>query len=93
MRPDWIRAAGLAISVIALLALFILIHQSSFPAFEYAVEERNLTRTDELMFRGVSSFMWEERGMDLLAQAIVLLASAVGCLALLRREGTGEGSL
>ena len=35
---------------------------------------------------GVSSFLWEYRGFDLLTQALLLFATAMCCLAMLREE-------
>ena len=83
---DKIEATGIIISLIAILAAFILISQASFPAFTYATEDWIKIGISEDVGLGTANFIWNYRFLDLVAQAIVLFGAAVGCLAILREE-------
>jgi len=86
MSLDRIEAAGLILSVLTSILLCILIAQSSFPVFKYAVSDKHLVEATQPVGPKVSYFMWKNRGMDLIVQAFVLFVSAAACLAILRRE-------
>ena len=87
---DKIEAAGIIISLIAILATLILINQANFPAFTYATEDWKKIETSEDVGLGTANFIWNYRFLDLVAQAVVLFGAAVGCLAILREEKEEE---
>ncbi len=86
MSPDKIEVAGLAVSLMAIIAAFIFISQASFPAFTYAKNDWIKVGTSENVGSEIANFMWNYRSLDLLAQAIILFGAAAGCLAILREE-------
>ena len=88
MSVDKIEMAGLILSILSAIFLCMLIAQNSFPAFKYAVSDKHLVGTTQSIGLKVSHFVWKNRSMDLIMQAFVLFASAVACLAILRREET-----
>jgi len=90
MNIDKIEAAGLILSILAVIAFYTLITQSGFPAFKYAVSDKRLVEISRSIGREVSLFMWNYRSIDLIVQAFVLFAAAAACLAVLRREKTEE---
>ena len=87
---DKIEAAGITISLIAILATLIIINQANFPAFTYATEDWIKIGTSEDAGLGTANFIWNYRFLDLVAQAVVLFGAAVGCLAILREEKEEE---
>ncbi len=95
MGIDKIEAAGLILSILAVIAFYMLIAQNSFPAFKYAVLSKkelseHLVKITQPIGPNVSFFMWKKRDIDLIAQAFVLFAASVACLAILRREKTED---
>jgi len=83
---DRVEIAGLVMSAILIVVVYLFIMKNGFPAFLYAVSNTNLVDVTRQVGRESSLFMWSRRGMDLIVQALVLLGAAVGSLALLRRE-------
>ena len=56
-----------------------------FPTFEYALPSEELIEVETTAIGPeVGRFLWTNRSIDLIAQAFVLFAAAVCCLALLR---------
>lgn len=83
---DKIEAAGLIVSLIAIVAIFMIISCVSFPAFTHAKEEWIKVRVSENIGLETANFVWNYRSLDLLAQAMILFGAAAGCLAILREE-------
>ena len=83
---DRVEIAGLVMSAILIVVVYLFIMKNGFPAFLYAVPNTNLIDVTRQVGRESSLFMWSRRGMDLIVQALVLLGAAVGSLVLLRRE-------
>ena len=83
---DRVEIAGLVMSAILIVVVYLFIMKNGFPAFLYAVSNTNLIDVTRQVGRESSLFMWSRRGMDLIVQALVLLGAAVGSLVLLRRE-------
>lgn len=82
-------------SILALTAVSILVGASlimsiSFP-FRYTsieLEERPSipdSSYDEIT-KGVSQFLWNYRGLDLVSQSFVVLVAVISCLAMLKYE-------
>ena len=76
MEMDWIRIAGLTVTVIAVLVFSILIVSYEIPTFNL-VEPVKMEATE---------FLWTYRLIDMIAQAFVLFAAAACCVAVLRTE-------
>jgi hypothetical protein len=86
MGVDRIEAVGLLVSVLAIIVFYTIIVSHAFPTFEYAPSTSRLIKTTQPIGPETARFMWAHRSMDLIAQALVLFAAAVGCLAILRTE-------
>jgi len=91
MGVDRSRVAGLTVIVLAFLILLILIMNYDFPAFEYTGSHTEPTaelvkNNTAVIGPEVGRFLWNYRVIDLIAQAFVLFAAAVCCLALLKTE-------
>ena len=76
MKTDWIRIAGLTVTVLAVLLFSILIVSYEIPTFNL-VEPVKMETTE---------FLWTYRLIDMIAQAFVLFAAAACCVAVLRTE-------
>lgn len=77
--------AGFTALLLALLLLF-LVQTTSFPLLPAVYPPETVSPEDSSMIgQRMSGFLWRYRGLDLIAQAVLLFASAVGCLAMLRR--------
>jgi len=87
MKIGWIRVAGLAVVVLAVLIFSMLVVRYGFPAFEYASPSSELVKIEtSTIGQEVSRFLWTYRLIDLIAQAFVLFAAAACCVAVLRAE-------
>jgi hypothetical protein len=96
MKPIWSRLGSAASAVIlaTLLLLLWLTVMEPFPILRYAPREATRSLISSSPFEGIASgvsvFLWEKRALDITAQAFVIVAAIVCCLALLKPE-EGEG--
>lgn len=72
-------AVGFAISIVA---------KFPFPLFKYASSSEQLLNVNSDLGPQSSKFLWTNRTLDLLTQALVIFTAAIGCLALLRTNQT-----
>lgn len=85
MKIEWIKVPSLAIVVLAILVFSTIIVGYGFPTFEYALPSEELIEVETTAIGPeVGRFLWTNRSIDLIAQAFVLFAAAVCCIALLR---------
>lgn len=85
MKIEWIKVPSLAIVVLAILVFSTIIVSYGFPTFKYALPSEELIEVEATAIGPeVGRFLWTNRSIDLIAQAFVLFAAAVCCLALLR---------
>ena len=82
---DYLQVIGVIFAVAAIVVALIMINEQEFPLFKYA-ESRTLINIGEDVGESSGIFLWKNRSLDLLIQAFVLLASAIGCVALFRAE-------
>jgi hypothetical protein len=78
--------------VLALLVFSWLTVEIEFPTFEYrGYGDWQLIPSEPYydIASYVSRFLWENRALDLTAQAFVIVAAVTCCLALLKTEGEG----
>ncbi|RLF99845.1 MAG: hypothetical protein DRN49_03785 [Thaumarchaeota archaeon] len=85
MKLDYIQIIGVLMAIAAVITALTMISQYSFPLFKYA-EPRNLINIREDIGEKSGVFLWKNRSLDLTIQAFLLLASALGCVALFRAE-------
>lgn len=86
---DNIELVGAMVSVVVAAFFYAIITQNVFPAFKYAIPDETLINVTHPIGREVSGFIWDKRGIDLMAQAFAMFAAAAGCLAILREEKGG----
>lgn len=82
-------AAAALFSVLCILLLFSWLGLDvGFPLFQFAPPRflEQLLGVGALgeIAEGVSKFLWEHRGLDLLIQAFVIVATVVCCMAMLK---------
>lgn len=93
MRIDRIRWVGLMVAVLAILVFSKLTVEHEFPTFEFADPPTELVEDDITVIGAeVSRFLWNNRVIDLIAQAFVLFATAACCTAILRTEEEKDDS-
>jgi hypothetical protein len=74
-----------AIFVVLVIAVFVFIaSQTPFPAFKYATQTTQYVNITSNIGPEDSQFMWTNYDLTLIAQALVLFASAAAALAILR---------
>lgn len=57
-----------------------------FPSGSYAYSQLVPVTPSDQIGPAMSEFLWQYRGLDLLFQTLVLFATSICCLAMLRRE-------
>jgi len=82
---DYLQVIGVIFAIAAIVVALIMINEQEFPLFKYA-ESRTLINVGDDVGERSGIFLWKNRSLDLLIQAFVLLASAIGCVALFRAE-------
>ena len=91
-RGDPVWVIGTVVSVGILVLVYALIRVRPFQTFGYAqLPPLFAEASPSVVMQQVSQFLWSYRGLDLIAQAFVLVAAALGCIALLR-PGSGGGA-
>lgn len=92
MRVVWSRIYASIIMIVVVCLLFVMI-QLDFPCFEYAQSpvHETLVPVEGEIGREVSSALWAQRQLDLIALAFLLFVTAAGCSTTLRigREEQG----
>ncbi|NHV60627.1 MAG: hypothetical protein HA492_04405 [Candidatus Verstraetearchaeota archaeon] len=90
MPLDKTAAAGAFLSVLAILIFATMVYQNSFPALGYTLDTSHYLSTQGDIGLGYSRFLWENRNVDVIAQAFVMFVAALSCLAIFRETGGGE---
>ena len=91
-RAEWMSMAGTLLSVIALVSMLVTLFRGSFPTFSPAGFSTRFIELSGSIGQGISSLLWEQRNLDLIAQAFLVIASAACCIAMLKPEkGVEEG--
>jgi hypothetical protein len=89
-RSEYGLMVTFMVIVVALLVFSWLTVEVSFPLFEYTTDlgREHLIPTEpfDYVAGSVSRFLWENRALDLMVQAFVIVVAVVCCLALLKPE-------
>jgi multisubunit Na+/H+ antiporter MnhB subunit len=80
------KVAGLIVAGLLLLTLIYVVSTSPFPHAQYLSRELLSIRQPDDLGGEMSNFLWNFRGLDLIMQTLILFATAISCLALLREE-------
>jgi len=75
-----------AASLIAFLAILLLLNLSGTPSLQTAIMGPSLEGSSPAIGQEMSSFLWHYRALDLVAQAFVLFAAATCCISMLRGD-------
>ena len=78
--------AGFALGALLFLSYLLIVANEPFPVHSFRHRELVPIRPLGDIGMAVSGFLWEYRGFDLLVQALLLFATAMCCLAMLREE-------
>ena len=81
-----VKVAGVAIAAFLFLSLIYLVSSTPFPHASYRSRELLPIEPANALGSEMSTFLWDFRGLDLLIQTLILFATAISCLALLREE-------
>ncbi len=81
-----VKVAGLIVTGLLFLSLLYVVSTTPFPHTSYLSRELLSTRQAEDLGGEMSNFLWNFRGLDLMMQTLILFATAISCLALLREE-------
>ncbi|MCX8182562.1 MAG: hypothetical protein N3D12_05535 [Candidatus Methanomethyliaceae archaeon] len=90
MSFDRTAATGAFLSALVILVFIIMVSQNAFPAFDYALDTSHYLKVEGDIGPGYSRFLWENRSIDVIAQAFVMFVAAVSCLAIFRETRGGE---
>ncbi len=88
MKVDKIWVAGLILALLAIGLSVSIATNFAFPTFRYASPSDHLIDVNEDIGQQDSEFMWTNRTLDLMAQAIVIFSAAAACLVMLRVDKT-----
>jgi NADH-quinone oxidoreductase subunit J len=89
---DGLWVMGTAVSAGIVVLVYALVRLRPFQTFAFApLPPLFAPASPSVVMQQVSQFLWGYRGLDLIAQAFVLFAAALGCIALLR-PGSGGGT-
>jgi multisubunit Na+/H+ antiporter MnhB subunit len=77
---------GIVISVFIFGALALVLVTEPFPRSKLVHSELIPTQPGSHIGGAMSGFLWDFRGLDLVFQTLILFATAICCLALLREE-------
>jgi multisubunit Na+/H+ antiporter MnhB subunit len=81
-----VKIAGIAVSTLLFLSLLYVVSSTPFPHAKYRSRELLPTEPADALGGEMSNFLWNFRGLDLMMQTLILFATAISCLALLREE-------
>lgn len=91
MNVDSRSVPATFIAVLVALLLLFIVQTAPFPLMRGvsppAAGDAGVSST---IGQQMSSFLWRYRDLDLVAQAVLLFASAIGCVAMLRRSQEGR---
>ncbi len=81
-----VKIAGLIVAACLFLSLLYVVSTTPFPHASYLSRELLSTQPADELGGEMSNFLWNFRGLDLIMQTLILFATAISCLALLREE-------
>ena len=81
-----VKVVGLFVAGLLFLSLLYVVSTTPFPHASYMSRELLSTQHSDVLGGEMSNFLWNFRGLDLMMQTLILFATAISCLALLREE-------
>jgi len=90
-RTDWMSIAGTVLSIIVIISVMTILFTNKFPTFTPTKFLTRFIQSSGNTGQGMSGLLWEQRYLDLIAGAFLILASAASCVAMLKpSEDPGE---
>lgn len=83
-KADWTSITGTILTAVGIVVIFSILFSTGFPLFSTTVVETQLIDSSENIGRETADILWNQRSLDLIAQAFLILASAACCVAMLR---------
>jgi hypothetical protein len=83
-KADWVSITGTILTVVGTVVIFAILLSTGFPLFSTTVVETQLIDSSGNIGRETANILWNQRSLDLIAQAFLILASAACCVAMLR---------
>ncbi len=81
-----VKFAGVMIAVILFFSFLYFLTSFSFPHAKFISYELMPIDPSDRLGISMSEFLWDYRGFDLIMQTLILLSTAISCIALLREE-------
>ncbi|MDP2900365.1 MAG: hypothetical protein Q8O47_05300 [Candidatus Bathyarchaeota archaeon] len=81
-----VKVASLFVTGLLFLSLLYVVSTTPFPHAFYRSRELLPIEPADTLGGEMSNFLWNFRGLDLIMQTLILFATAISCLALLREE-------
>jgi hypothetical protein len=83
-KADWTSITGTILTIVGVVVIFSILFSTGFPLFSTTVLETQLVDSSKNIGRETADVLWNQRSLDLIAQAFLILASAACCVAMLR---------
>jgi hypothetical protein len=83
-KVDWISITGTILTIVGVAVIFSILFSTGFPLFSTTILEAQFVDSSENIGRETADVLWNQRSLDLIAQAFLILASAACCVAMLR---------
>ena len=83
---DAVKIVSLTFTALLFLSLIFVVSSTPFPHAKYRSRELLPIEPTDALGGEMSNFLWNFRGFDLMMQTLILFATAISCLALLREE-------
>lgn len=83
-RTDWMNIAGVFLSVVVMVSILGILFRNVFPTFSPSNFLGRFIESSGDIGQEISSLLWGQRYLDLLAEAFLVLAAAACCLAMLK---------
>jgi multisubunit Na+/H+ antiporter MnhB subunit len=81
-----VKIVSLVFTALLFLSLIFVVFSTPFPHAKYRSRELLPIEPADALGGEMSNFLWNFRGFDLMMQTLILFATAISCLALLREE-------
>jgi hypothetical protein len=87
---DWISLAGLLISIILLIIFLYVGSKSTFELTSFARFSSDFAKTAPEVDISTAKYLWSNRTLDVIIQAILVFGAAACCITMLRPEKKGK---
>jgi hypothetical protein len=85
-NSNGVKVVGIIVCSLLFLTFLYLISTVPFPHSVFRSREVLPIRPGEELGAGMSLFLWNFRGLDMLVASVFLVTTSLSCLALLREE-------